>query len=54
MSEDRPAEDQGEGVESAIALSSDALAELVRTRVDIAASSAVASKLRVADVEDWV
>jgi hypothetical protein len=30
MSEDRPADDQGDGVESAVRLSSDALAELVR------------------------
>lgn len=30
MSEDRPADDQGEGVEDAVELSSDALAELVR------------------------
>jgi hypothetical protein len=30
MSEDRPADDQGEGVESAVALSSEALVDLVR------------------------
>jgi hypothetical protein len=30
MSEDRPADDQGEGIEAAVALSLDALAELVR------------------------
>jgi hypothetical protein len=30
MSEDRPADDQDEGVESAVGLSSDTLADLVR------------------------
>jgi hypothetical protein len=30
MSEDRPADDQGEGVDSAVGLPSDVLAELVR------------------------
>ena len=38
MSEDRPADDQGEGVDAAVGLSSDVLAELVGSNSQTASS----------------